>query len=45
MGLTLVEPLADDEVKLPGVIATVVAPIVAQLMVLLAPEFTLAGFA
>jgi len=45
VGLTLVEPLPEAEVKLPGVIAIVVAPAVAQLRVLLVPEFTLVGFA
>lgn len=45
VGLTLVEPLADEVVKLPGVIASVLAPVAAQLRVLLAPEFTLVGFA
>jgi|SRR5579863_8865078 len=41
----LVEPLADVEVKLPGVMAIVVAPAAAQLSVLLVPEFMLVGFA
>jgi hypothetical protein len=45
VGLTLVEPLADAEVNVPGVIAMPVAPVVTQLNVLLEPEFTLAGFA
>ncbi|MGA8493322.1 MAG: hypothetical protein WB711_23070 [Terriglobales bacterium] len=45
VGLTLVEPLADVEVKVPGVIATLVAPVAAQLNVLLAPEFMPVGFA
>jgi hypothetical protein len=36
-GLTLLEPLADADVKVPGVIATAVAPVVAQLNVLLPP--------
>jgi hypothetical protein len=44
-GLTLVEPLADVEVKEPGEIEIVVAPLVAQLSVVLVPEFTVAGFA
>ena len=44
-GLTLVEPLAADEVKLPGVIATLVAPVVDQESVLLDPAFMLAGLA
>lgn len=45
VGLTLVEPLAAVEVKVPGVIATLVAPLVAQLKVLLAPEAMLVGLA
>lgn len=44
-GLTLVDPLADDEVKVPGVIETVVAPAVDQLRVLLVPELTVVGSA
>ena len=35
VGLTLVEPLADVEVNVPGVMATLVAPLVDQLSVLL----------
>ena len=45
VGLTVVEPLADDELKLPGEIEIVVAPLVAQLSVAFAPEFMLVGFA
>jgi hypothetical protein len=45
VGLTLVDPLADVEVKVPGVMATRVAPVVAQLSVLLAPESIVVGFA
>jgi hypothetical protein len=45
VGLTLVEPLACEEVKLPGVMLMLVAPVVDQLSVLLAPEVMLAGFA
>ena len=41
----LVEPLADAEVNVPGVMARLVAPVVAQLSVLLAPEVMLAGSA
>jgi hypothetical protein len=41
----LVEPLADEEVKVPGVMAILVAPGAAQLSVLLAPELMLVGFA
>lgn len=44
-GLMLVEPLAAVEVNVPGVMARPVAPVVAQLSVLLVPEFTLVGFA
>jgi hypothetical protein len=45
VGLTLVEPLADADVKVPGVMATLAAPAVAQFNVLLAPELMLVGFA
>jgi hypothetical protein len=45
VGLTLVEPLADVELNVPGVMAIVVAPVVAQLSVLLEPEGMLAGLA
>jgi hypothetical protein len=45
VGLTLVDPLADADVKLPGVIAMLVAPLVDQLSVLLAPELMLVGLA
>jgi hypothetical protein len=41
----LVEPLADEEVNVPGVMAILVAPVAVQLSVLLAPEFMLVGFA
>ena len=41
----LVEPLADVEVNVPGVMAMLVAPVVAQLRVQLAPEFMFVGFA
>ena len=44
-GLTLVEPLADVEVNVPGVMAILVAPAADQLRVLLVPEFMLVGFA
>ena len=44
-GLTLVEPLAEVEVNVPGVMARLVAPVVAQLSMLLEPEVTLAGLA
>ncbi len=45
MGLTLVEPVADVEVNVPGVMARLVAPVVAQLRVLLEPDVMLVGFA
>ena len=45
VGLTLVEPFADADVNVPGVMAILVAPAVAQLSVLLAPAFTVVGFA
>jgi len=43
VGLTLVEPLADVDVNVPGVMAIFVAPVVDQLSVLLEPEFIVAG--
>jgi flagellar biosynthesis protein FliR len=45
VGLTLVEPLADVDVNVPGVMAILVAPVVAQLNVLLEPEVMLVGLA
>lgn len=44
-GVTLVEPLADVEVKVPGVMAIVAAPMVVQLSVLLEPEAMFVGLA
>jgi hypothetical protein len=44
-GLTLVEPVAEMEVKDPGEMAIVVAPDVVQLRVLLDPELMLIGLA
>lgn len=44
-GLTLVEPLAEVEVNVPGVMARLVAPVVAQLSRLLESEVTVAGLA
>jgi hypothetical protein len=41
----LVEPLADVDVNVPGVMAILVAPAAAQLSVLIVPEFMLVGFA
>ena len=43
VGLTLVDPLPDVDVKVPGVMAILVAPVVTQFSVLLAPESMLAG--
>ena len=43
VGLALVEPLAEVEVNVPGVMATFVAPDVTQLSVLLDPDVMLAG--
>jgi hypothetical protein len=40
-----VEPLADVEVKLPGVMLMLVAPLVIQLKVLLAPAVIVVGLA
>ena len=45
MGFTLVEPLAEVEVNVPGVIAMLEAPVVTQLRVLLEPEAMLVGMA
>ena len=45
VGLTLVVPVADVEVKLPGVMAMVAAPFDVQLSVLLEPEVMPAGSA
>jgi hypothetical protein len=43
VGLTVVEPLADAVVNVPGVMAILVAPLVDQLSALLEPEAILAG--
>jgi hypothetical protein len=45
VGPTLVDPLADVDVNDPGVMASVVALVVAQLRVLLEPEPMLVGLA
>ncbi|MGA3008897.1 MAG: hypothetical protein ABSD72_01420 [Terracidiphilus sp.] len=45
VGLTVVEPLADVDVNVPGVMAMLVAPLVVQLSVLLEPELILVGLA
>ena len=44
-GLTLVVPVADVDVKVPGVMTILVASVVAQLSVLLEPEVILVGLA
>jgi hypothetical protein len=45
VGLTVVDPLAEVEVKVPGVMEMLVAPVAAQLSVLLEPEAMLVGLA
>lgn len=45
VGLMFVEPLADVDANVPGVMAIRVAPGATQLSVLLAPEFTFVGSA
>jgi hypothetical protein len=45
VGLTLVEPVAEVDVNVPGVMAMFVAPVVAQPRVLLEPEVILVGLA
>ena len=45
VGLTLSEPLAEVDVNVPGVMATLVAPLVDQLSVLLEPEVMLVELA
>ena len=45
VGLTLVEPLVDVDVNVPGVMAILVAPVVAQFSVLPEPEGILVGLA
>ncbi len=44
-GLTLVEPLAEVDVKVPGVMAMLAAPVVTQLSVLATPKLTAGGVA
>ena len=44
-GLTLVEPVADVDVNVPGVMAILAAPATIQLSVLLVPELMLVGSA
>jgi hypothetical protein len=45
VGLTLVEPVAEVDVKFPGVMVILVAPLVAQLSVQLDPAVRLVGLA
>jgi hypothetical protein len=45
VALTLVEPLADVDVNVPGVMARLVAPLVAQLNMLFEPEVIVEGLA
>ena len=45
VGLRLVEPLADVEVNVPGVMASLLVPVVTQLSVLLEPEVIPVGLA
>ena len=45
VGFTLIEPLADVDVNVPGATAILVAPLVTQLSVLPVPEFMLVGAA
>jgi hypothetical protein len=45
VGLTLVEPLTDVEVNVPGVIAMLAAPVVTQLNVAFVPGLMPVGFA
>jgi hypothetical protein len=45
VGLSLFDPLADVDVNVPGVMARLVAPVVAQLSVLLEPEVIAVGLA
>jgi hypothetical protein len=45
VGLTLVEPVAEVDVNVPGVMAILVAPVVPQPSILLEPEVILVGLA
>ena len=45
VGLTVVEPLADVDVNVPGVMAMLVAPVADQLNVLLEPEVMVVALA
>lgn len=44
-GFTVVEPVADVEVKPPGAMAMLVAPVVTQVSVTAEPDSTLLGLA
>ena len=45
IGLTVLDPLADVDVNVPGVMAILVAPVVAQISVLLDPDAMVASLA
>ena len=45
VGLRLVEPFGEVDVNVPGVMAMLVAPLVAQLSALLEPDVMLVGLA
>ncbi len=45
VGLTLVDPLADVDVNVPGVMTILVVPVTDQLRVVLAPELMVVGLA
>jgi hypothetical protein len=45
VGFTIIEPFANADVNVPGVMAMLAAPLVVQLNVVLAPELMLVGFA
>jgi len=45
VGLTLIEPVPDVDVNVPGVMAMLAAPVTIQLSVLLVPELMLGGSA
>ena len=45
VGLTVLDPLADVDVNVPGVMAILVAPVVAQISVLLDPDAMVASLA
>ena len=45
VGVTVVEPVADVDVKVPGVMATLVAPVADQVSLPLEPEAMVAGLA